>query len=279
MKKAAFVLASVFIFLLSGCTLDHKLAKNFVKNEFHDSFYILQPAFIFKYNLKDFEVPGVDTLDQVARDSILLERSLFLKEINDSLLVHEYIQGLTDGLGKYKAKIILEKEVDTLMTNGGKSYIINIAQFSMEEYVHPYSEEEYIYDQLMLIDGIDLNALNYNIWLELGRLNTEEKNKVLFMSDFLLDDVSGMLKTNLVTGKMSYDYTIDTISMDRVYAFAKKTGEVTASLLFDYLMNTYVKENVPKDYPYEILYYHYDPVKHYIYPVDEQDRIIELDNQ
>jgi hypothetical protein len=63
-----------------------------------------------------------------------------------------------------------------------------------------------------------------------------------------------------------------------MYAFAGKFGEKTAEYLFDYMMNTYIAENLPEDYPYEKLYYHYDPVRRYTYPINEDERIIELDS-
>jgi hypothetical protein len=275
-KPITYLLVASFVLILTGCTLEQRLAKSYVKSGLTDPFYLLEPSVLFKANLKEYEIPGLDTLDAFKKDSLLLENSLFLRTVNDSILIGNFMEGLRGGLKKYEVVVLPEKEVDSLMLNGGHSYIVNIAQFSLEEYIHPYSQEEWIYDEVLVIDGIDLNALNYNVWVELNRLNSEEQIQVLFMSDYLLDEVDGMLKTNLVTGKMSYDYTIDTISDARIYGFARQTGERAAALLFDYLMNSYVSENLPEEYPYEALYYHYDPVRNLLYAIGEEDRIMQI---
>jgi len=129
-----------------------------------------------------------------------------------------------------------------------------------------------------VIDGIDLNAINYNVWLELGMLNSENNNEVLFVSDFLLDNISGILKHNLITGKMSFDYTIDTITTGQVYEYSRLFGKAAANYLFDYLMNDYIGENLPEDYIYERIFYHYDPARRILYPAAEEDRIIQVEN-
>ena len=277
-KRISYLFFTVFIILMTGCTLEQRLAKTFVNDVKPGQFFLMKPSYVLKYNLKDFEIPGIDTLDAIMKDSLLLANSLFLQSVSDSVLIEEFIGSFKKTLESYGAKVLTENAVDTLMENGGTPYILNIAQFSLEEYIHPYSSEEIVYYEVVVIDGIDLNAVNFNIWLELGRMNTEKNNKVLFASDYLLDDMNGLFKQNLMTGKMTFDYTIDTISIPGIYKFARQFGQVTAGYLFDYLMNNYVGENLPPDYPYERYYYHYDLKRNYIYSIDRKDSFIELEN-
>lgn len=278
-NRISYLLVLLIIFVMTGCTVEQKLAKTFLNEERPRYFYLLEPSYVFKYNLKEFEIPGIDTLDDLTKDSLLMANSLLLKSISDSVIIGEFISSFVTTLETYGAEVLPENAIDTLMENGGTPYIINIAQFSLEEYIHPFSSEEQYYDETIVIDGIDLNAINYNLWLELGRLNTEKGNKVLFTSDFLLDDINGTLKQNLVTGKISFDYTIDTISMPRVYSFARQFGQLAAGYLFDYLMNSYIGENLPEAYPYERYYYHYDPVKRFVYSISSEEGFIELESK
>lgn len=277
--RKTYLLIGAFALLLTGCTLEQKLAREFVKLEEPVRIFILEPEFVFKQNLKEFEIPGIDTLDETSRDSILLENSLFLKDISDSALIGVFISGFSKTLESYKIEVIPEKDVDSLMVNGGTPFIINVAQFSLEEYIHPYSSEEMVYDEIIVIDGIDLNAINYNIWMELGRMNTEGSNRVLFASDFLLDELNGTIRQHLLTGNLSFDYTIDTINTPRIYEFARNFGKTTAGYLYDYLLNTYIGENLPENYPYEPYYYHYDPARRLILISDDDKRFIELDGR
>jgi hypothetical protein len=265
------------VLMLSGCSIEQRLASAFVETAKPDEFLLLRPSYLFKYNLKTFEVPGADSMDVTIRDSILLAKSLFLKDVDDSVFLDHFTAGFEKGLQSYGASVVPETSIDTLLVKQGTPYVVNIAQFSLEEYIHPYSSEEDVYGEVVVIDGIDLNAVNYNVWMELGRMNTEKKNKVLFLSDYLLDSMNGTLKQNLISGKLSFDFTIDTMTVAQVYVFAGRFGEKSAEYLFDYLMNNYIGDNLPENYPYERYYYHYDRERKYSYPVGEEDRVIELD--
>jgi hypothetical protein len=276
MMRSSYLLVLI-IFMISGCNVEQKLAKSFIFSNKPTEFLLLRPSIVYKYNQKEFEVPGIDAFDKYTKDSLLLANSLFLKNVTDSLLIEKYIEGFGKTLQSYGAKVVHENSIDTLMEKEGTAYVINIAQFSLEEYIHPYSSEEEVYDEVIVIDGIDLNAINYNVWLELSRMNTEKKNNVLFLSDYLLDWMRGTLKQQLITGKMSFDYTIDTITMPQIYEFASQFGTKSAEYLFDYLMNNYIEDNLPEDYPYERYYYHYDLKENRFYQVGDEDRFIELE--
>ncbi len=265
----------LIILFLTGCSVEEKLAKAYLESEQGQQFFLIKPSYIFKYNLKTFEIPGIDSMDTFTRDSLLMDKSLFLKNISDSVLIEDFTRVFAQTLKKYGANVLLENAVDTLMENGGTPYIINVAQFSLEEYIHPFSGEEMVYDEVFNIEGIDVNAINYNVWFELSRLNTEKSNNILFASDYFTDSVNGLMKQNIVSGKLRFDYTIDTITMADIYNFAGRFGELAAGYMFDYLMNNYINEHLPEDYPYRG-YFHYDPERRLIYPVGDEDKFQEL---
>ena len=274
-------ISCLFLFsglILSGCTLEQKLAKTFVRDEPPCRLLILEPEYLLKYNLKTYEVDGIDSLDEFSRDSILLENSLFLNQLSDSVVIRNFLYGFINTLKLYRTVIIPEGSVDTMMQNGGMPYILNIAQFSLEEFLHPYSSEEAIYDEVLVVDGFDVNAINFNIWIELGRMNTETKNKVLFASDYLTDDINGVFKQNLFTGKVIFDYTIDTITVSKTYQFAREFGETSAAMVYDHLLNEYIRENLSENYPFVPYYYHYNPSRKILYSIDESQRILELES-
>jgi hypothetical protein len=279
MRRRASYLFVLLIILLSGCTLEQKLAKNFVKQKPGNQIILLAPSYLFKTNLKTYDIPGVDSLDEFTKDSLLLDKSLFLKNITDSLIINQFIIGFQKYLEKCDATVIPEKSIDTVMARGGHPYFVNIAQLGLEEYVHPYSSEEVVFDEVLTIDGFDVNAINYNAWIEVSRLNSEKMNKVLFNSDMLTDDVNGVMKQNLFSGNYTYNYSIDTITPGTAYDYSRYFGYWTAAKVFDYMMNNYVFDNLPVSYPYVPYYYHYDPDHKILSITDENDRIIELDNK
>ena len=277
MKRLTTYLAiSLLLSSLAGCTLEQKLASSFVKTGIKDDFLLMEPGYLFKYNLKTYEVPELDSIPEELRDSILIEKSLFLRSINDSVLIKTFSDRFVAGLKKYNINIYPENYLDTFLATGRTANVLHLAQFSLEEYVHPYTREEVVDEEIVVIDGIDLNALNFNIWLELSPLNYQGKQKVLFGTDYLLDGLQGMLKQYFFTGEMSFDFTIDTIRLAQVYKFAGEFGERTAGYLYDYYLNRYITENLPADYQFERYYYHYDPVRNSVYPVEPEESLIEL---
>lgn len=273
------LLMALVVLLATGCTMEQKLARSYVKMQPPAQFLYLEPDYLFKNNLKTYEIEEIDSMDEAGRDSLLLSRSLFLKDISDSSVIKSFSAGFIKSFESYGVKVLGQKEFDSLLSDAGQHYIINIAQFSLEEFTHPYSSEEYVYDEVLVIDGFDVNAVSYNIWIELSKMNSETKNKVLFTSDFLTDEVNGVLRQNLLSGKYSFDFTIDTITPDMAYKFSRQMGSRTAAYVYDYLLNTYVKENLPENYPYEPYYYHYDPQRKLLFTIDEDQRILELDGK
>jgi hypothetical protein len=172
--------------------------------------------------------------------------------------------------------VLYEDSLDSLMATGSVATIVNMAQFTLEEFIHPFRAEEEVYGEIIVIDGIDLNALNFNVWLEISHLNGERKNELLFYSDYLHDDINGTLKQNLVTGQYGFDYTLDTMDNADIYTFTGIFAEKTAEKLFDHLMNKYILENLPDDYPFELYYHHYDRKKRLVYPIDPEEAIIQV---
>lgn len=268
----------IFILLvfLSGCNIEQKLARKFVVMEKPKPLLVMKPEFIFKYNLKEFEIPGIDTIQGYLKDSLLFENSIFLKEVSDSMLLNIFTTNFQSTLTRTGFQVLPEDSLHSLMAAGSSATIVNLSQFSLEEYIHPFRSEEVVYNEVLVIDGIDLNALNFNVWIELSIMNGDGAHKVLFASDYLLDNLKGLLKQHLITGRYSFDFTIDTITLENIYEFGGEFGVRTASYLYDYLLNKYIRENLPASYPYEPYYYHYDTRRRIINYAEPEERVIEL---
>ncbi len=264
------------LLLLSGCMPERKLAVSFIENDTALAFLVIKPDFLYKTNLKEYEINGYDSLSDWQKDSLLMDKSLFLKNINDSILISGFTENFTKGLQSYGIKVYPSSLTDTFLLPGHMSYIANIAQMSLEEYVHPFTTDQVVSDEIVTIKDVDLNALNYNIWLELGKLNSDKKNIVLFASDYLLDDLNGQLRQSIFRDEITFEYTIDTITTEQIYQYGRQMGKEVSSYLFDYLLNIYINENIPPGYPYEPEYLHYDPEKRMLLPADPERRLVEM---
>ena len=271
------VLAGIIGF--SSCNLEKKLAKVYTATPITDTLLVFRPSYLFKINLKDFLVADADSMSEPEKDSALMENSLFLKHVSDSTVIEGYTRSFTDQMKLYGYKVFGEDMLDSLLTSHSSAFIVNIAQMTMEEYIHPYTSDYVVGDEIVTLKDIDLNAVNFNVWMELSRMNTDGKNRVLFASDHVFDGINGYFKQYFFSSDISFEYTIDTMTVKEVESVGGILGQRFAEYFYDYLLNSYVRQNLPPDYPYEPVYYHYDPYRKTLSPAGDDERMIELESR
>lgn len=274
----ALVILGLLVLGLSSCFIEKRLGKEFRENWSDTTVIVLPPGYIFKENLKDYEIAGIDSIPEYERDSILLSNSLFLKEVSDSVVITDFTERFKERLGKYGFNVMDESSMDEFMSEHPNGILLNIAQISLEEFVHPYSFDYDLGDEMLTVTDIDLNAFSFNIWLEISQLNSSEKNRVFFTSDFIFDELEGYFRQYIFSGEINFEYTIDTISVSEIYSFTEGLGEKYADYLFDYFLNEYIQEEVPRNFPNAIKPLHWDPDTRVFIFKNEESRFIELED-
>jgi hypothetical protein len=277
---AVILLSTVMSASLTSCQLEKKTVRAFIDSPRAEPLLLLLPDYIFPVNLKEYDIPGKDSLDEAAIDSLMIDYSLFLKDINDSVVLARFSNAFIRGLQGFGYKVYPESKLDSVLHGNQRTYVVNLAQMTVEEYIHPYSESYYVGDELVTLKDIDLNALNLNVWIELGAMNGDKKIKVLFASDYLFDRLSGNFRQNFFASQLTFEYAIDTLTVKQFYSMAEYFGGKCSGFLFDFFMNEYLKENLPPDYPYDPQYYHYDHERQMILISESpEDRFTELEEK
>jgi hypothetical protein len=254
--------------------VEKKLGKAFRENWIDSTALVLAPEFIFKDNLKTYEFPRLDSLEEWEQDSLLLAGSLFLKDIDDSVLMDRFIGSFTGRLQKHGFSVMRESSIDQFLTEHQHGLVFNFAQVSIEEFVHPYNFDYDLFGEAYSVTDIDLNAISINVWIEVSRLNSQTKNKVLFASDFLTDELDGYFRQYIFTGETKFEYTIDTISTSDIEDFADMLGSKYADNLYDYFLNEYVRSNAPENYSQNLRPLHWDLERRvFVFKEDEQNLI------
>lgn len=249
------------LFLLStiliSCSLERKIAKNYVKAKEKKSVLLFFPSELFKTNLKTYQALTDDSLQQLNHDSFLMDSSLFLKYINDSLFMAKCWQSMVNELGAHGFIVYGSDQIDEFMDRNDSSYVINLAQIQLEEYVHTEILEAEI-DGRYYSGEVDLNAVNLNSWFELERNQVpNEKYPVLYSSYFIYDDLQGEFRQSNSIGEVNYRYKLDTMQVADVYNLAELAGKKYAINFYDYLLNIYVQDHLPKNQS-PVFYFHYD---------------------
>ena len=272
-----FFLLATILLIFSSCSIERKMAKEYIANDSTRSVLVIPPGYIFKKSLKEWEVESADKLDTGTLDSILLEKSLFLKYVDDSVFMDYYMSNYLAEIEALGFHVYREDSLIPFLSGNPESYIVNIAQLELEEYVMPIKEEEqfgeYIYTEV-----IDLNAINLNSWFEISRVNADEDKTLFFASHYLTDELEGFFKHYYFTGEVQFSYDVDTLLVDQIYKLAALAGHLYAGYTFDYLMNKYIdKQTRENDLGRSDIFYHYNRQNRYLGTVSEQDRFIPME--
>lgn len=247
MRLSLIVVLFTSIIFFSSCYPEYKLAKTYIDSEPDNSIMILPIDYLFKSNLKIEELGDTTGMSEWEIDSALLDNSMFLKDISDSVFLETFINSLMMEFEKLGMNVYTENYLDSFLFFQTPAYIFNIAQLELEEHSFEFEDKE-------LIRGIEyykklqLNALTINTWLEISTLNSDEEGRELFYAnETIADIVDGHFGENLFTGGVKYNYRIVKMNEEIIYRYCEMLGRRYAGYTYDYIMNEYIKQNFPSN--------------------------------
>jgi len=269
-----FLQALLFICLvfLTSCYPEWKLGRVYIDSKPDVSLMILPTDYVFKSNLKLDEIGDTSELISPAADSLKLIKSLFLKDISDSIFLETYINSMISEFNKLGFKVYMDNSSDSFLFFTSPSYILNIAQLQLEEGYNDFKDSDE-FGGNTYYKAFQTNAITFNSWLEFTQLNPKkEGRKLFFVSETIADIVDGYFTENLLTGEIKYKYQIMEIDLDIIYHYCEVLGARYAGYTFDYLMNDYIKSNFPQGKKRNF-YMHYNRVNNTLDATSE-DRFI-----
>jgi hypothetical protein len=265
----------IVAFVVVACYPEYKLARSFIKADKDISILVLPTNYVFKENLKRSEAGDTSGLTGTQVDSLLMAKSILLKDLSDSIFLETFINSMMIEFEKLGFKVYNQSYLDSILFIKSPAYIFNIGQILMEEHYNKYKDQEMIGDY-EYYKTIDQNALTFNFWFELGELNNEQQDpKLFFTSETINDLVTGYFIENPFTGSVKYKYNVSEIDLDIVYDYGAILGERYAGYTFDYLMNDYIQENWEL-YREPYFYMHYKRYNKTLDPAEEE-RFIEME--
>jgi len=245
LRRFLFLLSLAAVILhLTSCNPERHLANNFIKKREPASILLLSPEFSYKYNYKLPDVDNFDNLSKQAQDSLLFFNSELLQYIDDSLLITNYIRGLSSGLKSLGFNVFTTGTTGSFVNRGSDGLIVNVAQLELEEFLDSISDNASFGDEEHYNYDLYITAVNINSWMELTRVNRQDSALVLYASNTLTDRFDGGFRYFPFTGEVKYDYTIDSLKVEDIYTSAISIGNLYAGLLFDYLMNDYIRRSM-----------------------------------
>jgi len=269
------ILIFVSLVSLSSCYPEWKLAKSYINSRPDISIMILPVNYVFKENLKTGDAGIKKGMPERMKDSLLMAKSLFLKDISDSVFLETFINSMITEFEKLGFTVNTQASLDSFLFLQSPAYILNIGQILLEEHYVKHEDSEDI-GNMTYYKSIDLNAITFNFWFELSHLNDSEEDSHLFFADETIHDViDGFFVENLISGNVKYKYHISELDTSVIYRYCKEYGERYADYIFDHLMNQYIKEHWEnrQRYPY---YMRYNRSNNTLDPAREE-RLIEME--
>jgi hypothetical protein len=171
--------------------------------------------------------------------------------------------------------VFLDRSVDSFLQGKPQSYVVNISQVQLDEYIYPLEDSEPFEDTVYKASFL-LNAVDASAWFELSKINTPKPQKTVLYSSFTAsDNFNGNFVINSFTLDIQYHYKIDSLKVNDIYDLAAYTGKKDASYLFDFFMNQYIAYHLPKGID-PMYFLHYDRFRKTFSPTeDERFEIIE----
>ncbi len=273
-RKSFLGLFFLFV-LLTSCLPEKKLARDFVGKHPDFNLMVLVPDLVFKYNHKGEEIAGLDTLTAEEQDSVLFYNSRYMQYISDSVFLERYVNRFIDELRLLGFNVYLTASLDTFFRGMPQSYQLNIAQLQLDEYTYTHVDR-YPADDSVLVRIFPLNAVDFSVWMELSKLNTDGSSKrLLYATHSVLDDFDGYFYLDPLSFDIGYRYRHDTLQGEEIYQMASAIGRRHAGYLYDFFLNQYVLYHLAPG-SFQPYYYRYNRLKDQLVPTeDERFEILE----
>ncbi len=234
----------LLILLLTGCSPERNLARQYVKNHTGNGIMIIPLNILLKDN-RSISYNSALSYSPEQLDSTAWVQSEFIKHLSDSIFLTVFTNRLIQELGKEGFDVYVDGGSDVFLSLPDPKWMVQIAQLQIDEkhfynYYDTYSVEtgEPYYDSLRV------NQVNMSSWFEVSRANGGIK-QVLFLEGYIQDQIKHGIDFNLMEGTIGMEANRSAIKMNDIYTMANEMGQKHAELLFDYFMNDYIREHLP----------------------------------
>ena len=238
------IIGLLIIVLISACSPERKLARQYIKTSSGSGILIMPLYELFKDNLT---ISFDDTINYSPgqQDSLAWEQSCFVKHVSDSVFLSQFTNSLIDRLTRYGYDVYLDGSSDVFLALPDPKWIIQLAQLQLNENHSIYPYNVYSVETGEPVGNeIRVNTVKLESWFEASLANGGQK-QVLYLEGYIQDEVRQGIDFSLLEGATSVHLTRDSVGMDDIYKMAEELGKKHADLLFDYFMNEYIRTNLP----------------------------------
>jgi hypothetical protein len=234
----------VMLYLLSSCTTEHKLARQYVRNHKGEGVLLSPADILYKLNSGAFIDESLFP-EPEQQDSVAFYSSTFVQYVSDSVFLTKFTNSLIEELFKMGYQVSLDKELDIFLSSPKPTWVISLAQLQLEEdftssLVYGYDDDDEEYSMQYPVYSVSLNS-----WLEVSPVNSAiGARQLLFLSGFIEDEKDMNVALDYYRGKFYFNDDRDNVSLEDIYSMASGSAKKIADMLFDYFMNDYIRRNI-----------------------------------
>lgn len=244
LPKKVFLILLTWVFV-SACSVEGRLASKFIKQQSQVSLLLYPPDFLYKTNLKAFEIEGADTADKHALDSMLYFSSKYVQFVPEKQFIEAYVNAFLSELQDRKLNVYLPGDSLLFAGNSGEKFVVGMVQTQLEEDVEQLRQDEVALAYYNLGD-ILINIVRLNAWFEIANFNSYGAKTTAFAQEETSDMISGRLRFYPLLSEFRYQYRVDTLTFTKISEMAVSAGKLFAGYLTDHLMNDYIDRNLPQ---------------------------------
>lgn len=234
----------ILLYLLSSCTAEHKLARQYIRNHKGEGVLVSPSDFLYKLNSGAYINESLYP-DPEQQDSVAYFSSTFVQYISDSVFLSAFTNSLLEELFKMGYQVSLDKELDQFLSSPKPSWVVSLAQLQIEEdysssVVYGYNDDDEEYSMQYPVYTVSLNS-----WLEVSPVNTVlGARQLLFLSGFIEDEQNMNVALEYYRGQFYFNDDRAKIGLEDIYSMASGSAKKIADMLFDYFMNDYIRRNI-----------------------------------
>lgn len=253
-----FVSFVIFLFTFCSCQTDLKLAKKYVaeRTDIQAAVYFPEKAEV-----------------KVEYNTQLGKKTEVLNGFSQDLFLDVMYGAYADAMKAYGVNVYIPENIDNVQVDS-IHWLVMLSRMEISGRITEY--EDYLFsdtDEFSYKHA--LNTINVASWFE---INDSVWQPVLYCEHNLMDGFNSNTDYSFWSGKLDYNYTIDTLELKDVYNYAVYLGKLYAGYTYDYMMNSYVDAELKEqhlDY-YGRYMLRYDPYKKQLRYAADGDYFFEL---
>ncbi len=252
-----------FLMILSSCSIDRRLAKEFIQETKRPKVFLYMPENIFSVSYRP-TLKDTTHLSSQQIDSLRFYESKYIQFLDQEKIKRAYENGFANQLKKYGYHVFINQPIPEEMGSDSLTPLsVTYSQIEFDEYVKKTSDFGF-FNRKEYIKYFDIDAINLDSWLKIQR---NKQTALFFVHDSITDIIDGYFYQKF-SGKVKYRYKKHKMTLDDIYQFIEDVAGNHAQYFFDFFLNNYIEAHRKKDKK-RYYQYHYDADHKVIMLIDE----------